>query len=83
MRLSRSLRTTVAGLSVGALAAAGLAAVATPAVAAPGDPDFGPNVTIIEPGTSAADVNTILTAAGGESEFSSNRAFSRPPAART
>ena len=70
---SRPSRRALAGMTVVAIVAAGSVALAAPASAAPGDPVFGPNVTIIEPGTSAADVNSILTAAGSESEFSTNR----------
>ena len=64
-------RVPVAGLSVTAIVAAALTAAALPAAAA--DPDFGPNVTIIEPGTSPAAVNAALDAAAHESEFSTAR----------
>ncbi|MEV4515528.1 adenylyl cyclase [Dactylosporangium sp. NPDC049525] len=55
------------------LGAAGSALLALPAAAAPGDPDFGPNVTILDPGMSADAINAILAAASGESEFSTAR----------
>jgi hypothetical protein len=43
----------------------------TPGV--PANPGFGPNVTIIDPSWSVQKINQALAAAGGESEFSTNR----------
>jgi hypothetical protein len=61
------------GLTAAAVVAAGSAFAAAPAVADAGDPDFGPNVTILDPGMSADDINAALAAASGESEFSAGR----------
>jgi hypothetical protein len=67
---------------VGALA---LALVATgsisPALAAPGnphrqgagDPDFGPNVTFVDPSWTTDQINALLDSVNDESEFSVNR----------
>ena len=39
----------------------------------PTNPGFGPNVTIIDPSWPVSKINQALAAAGGESEFSTNR----------
>jgi hypothetical protein len=68
----------------GALALAVIAsATISPAFAAPadrpgaghrpGDPDFGPNVTFVDPSWSADDINALLTAVNDEPEFSQVR----------
>jgi len=60
-----------------AISGAGFAASAAQAAPAghhqPGTPDFGPNVTIVDPSWSVADINKALAAAGAESEFSTGR----------
>ncbi|MGI5242163.1 adenylyl cyclase [Dactylosporangium sp. CA-139066] len=55
------------------MALAGSALVAVPAAAAPDEPDFGPNVTIIDQSMSVDAINAVLAAASGESEFSTAR----------
>ncbi|GAA2367476.1 adenylyl cyclase [Dactylosporangium salmoneum] len=66
-------RVPAAGLAAIALAAAGSTLAALPAAAAPADPDFGPNVTILDPTMSVDAINAALAAASGESEFSTAR----------
>jgi hypothetical protein len=68
------------GAAAAALIASGAGLGASVADAAPPLPQaphshslFGPNVTIIDPSWSVADINKALAAAGGESEFSTNR----------
>ncbi|WP_344791476.1 adenylyl cyclase [Gryllotalpicola daejeonensis] len=61
-------------LAVSGVGFAASAAQASPLhLPKPGEPDFGPNVTIVDPSWSVADINKALAAAGGESEFSTNR----------
>jgi hypothetical protein len=65
---------TAALLAVSGVGFAASAAQAnSPHHAKPGTPDFGPDVTIVDPSWSVADINKALAAAGGESEFSTNR----------
>ena len=66
-------RATTVGVAAVALFATGATLTALPAVADPGDPDFGPNVTIIDPSMSVDDINAALAAAANEPEFSTGR----------
>lgn len=59
-------------IATGALVAGGgLLTAAAPANAT--GPDFGPNVTILDPGMSTDHINAILAGLANESEFSANR----------
>ena len=68
----RAGRLAIGGALSAALIAGGLAA-AVPATAAPGDPDFGPNVTIFDETWTADQISAALMAASTEAEFSLNR----------
>jgi hypothetical protein len=57
----------------GSVTAFGGIAIAPASAASATDPDFGPNVTILDPSMSTDQVNAALAAASGESEFSTNR----------
>ncbi len=59
-----SLHTLLAGVSLSAISLAAHAA---------GTPNFGPNVVIIQPGTSPANVSAALNAANGEGQFTTGR----------
>jgi hypothetical protein len=73
-RITRSAFAAAALLAVsGAGFAASAAQASSPHHPRPGTPDFGPDVTIVDPSWSVSDINTALAAAGGESEFSTNR----------
>ncbi|GAA4191617.1 hypothetical protein GCM10022288_22720 [Gryllotalpicola kribbensis] len=73
-RIRRSAFMAAALLAVTGVGFAASAAQASPLHhPKPGTPDFGPNVTIVDPSWSVADINKALAAAGGESEFSTNR----------
>ncbi|WP_425956232.1 adenylyl cyclase [Xylanimonas sp. McL0601] len=39
----------------------------------PGDPDFGPNVTFVDPSWTTDEINALLTSVNDEAEFSQNR----------
>jgi len=76
-RTRRSAFVVAAALAV---TGCGFAASAAPALAdtaaspnVPANPGFGPNVTIIDPSWTTQQINQALAAAGGESEFSTNR----------
>lgn len=68
----RSARRLGAGAAIAALALGGAAITATPAVAAD-EPDFGPNVVVLEPSMSTDEINAIFAAIDNEPEFSRNR----------
>ncbi|WP_205649403.1 adenylyl cyclase [Agromyces sp. LHK192] len=67
----RARRRLGAAAAVTALAIGGTVITAMPALAA--EPDFGPNVTIIDESWSVEQVNAVLQAASHEAEFSLNR----------
>lgn len=72
----RFRKSAIAAAALLAVSGAGFAASAAQAAPAPhqaGAPDFGPNVTIVDPSWSVADINKALAAAGAESEFSTGR----------
>ena len=46
---------------------------AGPAALHPGDPDFGPNVTFVDPSWTTDQINALLTSVNDEEEFSQNR----------
>jgi hypothetical protein len=59
-----------------ALGTAGLGSTAGGRPAVPAEPDFGPNVTVFDPGTPAADIQAALDAAAAEqvpAEFGTGR----------
>ncbi len=57
-----------------ALVATGIApATGAPAAPGSGDPDFGPNVTFVDPSWTTAEINALLDSINDESEFSLNR----------
>ncbi len=59
--------TVVAGLGAGCPSALAAGAKSTPA------PNFGPNVTVIDPSMTSAQVLSTLTALSNETQFSTNR----------
>ncbi|HEU0183002.1 MAG TPA: adenylyl cyclase [Agromyces mariniharenae] len=61
-----------AGAAIAALALGGAAITATPAVAAD-EPDFGPNVVVLDPSMPTHEINAIFAAIDNEPEFSQNR----------
>ncbi|WBU37339.1 adenylyl cyclase [Homoserinibacter sp. YIM 151385] len=69
----RTGRLLGAGIATTALLAGGGLITAAGAANAAGDPDFGPNVTIIDPSWSTDRINTTLAGLADEPEFSENR----------
>ena len=71
-RPDRRARRLGAGAAIAALALGGAAITATPAVAAD-EPDFGPNVVVLDPSMPTDEINAIFAAIDDEPEFSRNR----------
>ena len=63
---------TLALVASGSLTPAFAAAAAHPG-GHPGDPDFGPNVTFVDPSWTTDQINALLTSVNDEDEFSQNR----------
>jgi hypothetical protein len=78
---ARTHRRRLAAGAVGATAIAALVVTGTSAIpayaaslgASDTHPDFGPNVSILDPSMSTGAINAVLAAAGNESQFGSGR----------